>query len=55
MKKYFKDFGIAVRDGDLWTKLSLIIMGAGYWKRGQIAIIFLMTAQGIPSVFYGDE
>ena len=38
MKKYFKDFGIAVRDVDLWTKLSLIIMGAGYLKRGQIEI-----------------
>lgn len=43
LKKYFADFGTSVVKGDIWTKLSLIIMGAGYFGRGQIVKGILMT------------
>ncbi len=46
MKKianYFKDFGHAVAHGDIWVKLSLIIMGVGYFGRKQICRGILMT------------
>jgi arabinogalactan oligomer/maltooligosaccharide transport system permease protein len=43
LKKYFSDFGIAVAKGDIWTKLSLIVMGAGYVGRKQIVKGILMT------------
>lgn len=43
MQKYFKDFGIAVKNGDVWTKLSLLIMGAGYFGRRQFVKGILMT------------
>ena len=33
---YFKEFGTAVAKGDIWVKLSLIWMGAGYIARKQI-------------------
>ena len=36
IKKYFVDFGTAVAKGDIWCKLSLLVMGAGYWGRKQI-------------------
>ena len=36
VKKYFADFGRAVAKGDIWCKLSLIILGAGYFGRKQI-------------------
>ena len=29
IKKYFADFGTAVAKGDIWCKLSLLVMGAG--------------------------
>lgn len=44
LKKYFADFGTSVVKGDIWTKLSLVVMGTGYIGRGQIAKGFLMTA-----------
>lgn len=40
---HFKDFGVAVKNGDIWVKLSLIIMGAGYFGRKQIVRGILMT------------
>jgi arabinogalactan oligomer/maltooligosaccharide transport system permease protein len=43
MKKYFTDFGTAVSKGDIWTKLSLIIMGAGYFGRNQVIKGILIT------------
>lgn len=43
MKKFFTDLGNSIRHGDLWTRLSLIIMGSGYWGRGQIIKGFIMT------------
>ena len=53
---YFKDFGTAVAKGDMGVKLSLLVMGAGYFARKQIInglimialeIVFIMTC-----VFY---
>ncbi|MDY5882964.1 MAG: sugar ABC transporter permease, partial [Roseburia sp.] len=44
VKKYFADFGKAVAKGDIWCKLSLIVMGAGYWGRKQILKGILITA-----------
>jgi len=43
LKKYFCDFGVSVAKGDIWTKLSLIIMGAGYFGRKQIGKGILIT------------
>jgi arabinogalactan oligomer/maltooligosaccharide transport system permease protein len=43
IKKYFVDFGVAVGKGDVWTKLSLLIMGIGYAARGQVVKGILMT------------
>lgn len=41
---YFKNFGVAVAKGDIWVKLSLIVMGAGYIARKQIINGLLMIA-----------
>ena len=43
MKKYFTDFGTAIAKGDIWTRLSLLVMGAGYFGRKQIMKGILMT------------
>lgn len=43
IKTFFKEFGLAVKNGDAWTRLSLLIMGAGYFGRGQIVKGILMT------------
>lgn len=43
MKKYFTDFGRAIAKGDVWTRLSLLVMGAGYFGRKQIVKGILMT------------
>ena len=43
LKKYFVDFGTAVAKGDIWCKLSLLVMGAGYWGRKQIVKGIIMT------------
>lgn len=40
---YFSDFGEAAVRGDLWTRLSLLVLGAGYVGRGQIVKGILMT------------
>ena len=42
-KKYFVDFGTAVAKGDIWCKLSLLVMGAGYWGRRQVVKGIMMT------------
>lgn len=41
---YFKDFGTAVVKGDIWVKLSLFIMGAGYIARKQVINGLIMIA-----------
>lgn len=43
IKKYFTDFGAAVTKGDIWTKLSLVVMGAGYFGRKRYAKGIIMT------------
>lgn len=53
---YFKDFGTAVVKGDIWVKLSLFIMGAGYIARKQVIngliMIALEAVFAIMCVFY---
>jgi arabinogalactan oligomer/maltooligosaccharide transport system permease protein len=55
--KYFKDFGVAVAKGDVWVKLSMIIMGAGYFARKQVIKGIIMTlvevAFIVMCIFYG--
>lgn len=41
---YFKELGTALAKGDIWVKLSTIIMGAGYFARKQIINGILMLA-----------
>ncbi len=43
LQKYFTDFFQALVKGDLWTKLSLFIMGAGYFVRKQFIKGILIT------------
>lgn len=43
LKTYFGDFGKSVAKGDIWTKLSLVIMGAGYIGRKQVVKGILIT------------
>lgn len=43
MKQYLKDFEIAIKKGDIWTRVSLLVMGAGYIGRKQIVKGILMT------------
>ncbi len=43
IKKYFSDFWTSIAKGDIWTRLSLVIMGAGYAGRGQWVKGILMT------------
>lgn len=52
MKKYFSDFGIAIKNGDKWTKLSLLVMGAGYLGRKQVVKGILMTVIEIGFVLF---
>ncbi len=41
--RYFRDLGTAFSKGDIFVKLSAIIMGMGYFVRGQIINGILMT------------
>lgn len=54
--RYFKNFGIAFAKGDIWVKLSALIMGAGYFARKQIVngIIMILVELGfiLMCVFY---
>lgn len=40
---FFKNFGQAVGQGDLFVKLSMVIMGAGFFRRHQIIKGILLT------------
>ncbi|MGN0376238.1 MAG: carbohydrate ABC transporter permease [Suilimivivens sp.] len=40
---YFKEFSVALAKGDIWVKLSLVWMGAGYIVRKQIINGIIMT------------
>lgn len=39
----FKEFGLSIAKGDIWVKLSLVIMGAGYVGRKQVIKGIIMT------------
>lgn len=43
LKTYFGDFGRSIAKGDIWTRLSLVVMGAGYIGRKQIIKGILIT------------
>lgn len=45
--KYFADFAISIAKGDIWVKLSLVIMGLGYFARKQIVKGILITLSQI--------
>lgn len=42
--KYFADLGTAIVKGDIWTKLSMLVMGAGYFGRKMYGRAILLTA-----------
>ena len=42
--KYFTDLGTAIVKGDIWTKLSMLVMGAGYFGRKMYGRAVLITA-----------
>ncbi|MBR5952921.1 MAG: sugar ABC transporter permease, partial [Pseudobutyrivibrio sp.] len=48
-----KEFGSAVKNGDIWVKLSLLIMGMGYFGRKQIlkGILMVMLEMGVIASF----
>lgn len=52
---YFKEFGSAVAKGDIWVKLSLVVMGAGYFGRKQImrGIIMTLLEVGVLASIFG--
>lgn len=49
---YVHRFGVALVDGDLFVKLSLIWMGAGYWRRKQYLKSVLITLFEIGVVLF---
>lgn len=49
---FFREFGQAVVKGDLFVKLSLIWMGAGYIRRKQFIKGILMTLLEVAVIFY---
>lgn len=50
--KFFSDFGTAVAKGDLFVKLSLIWMGAGYARRKQYIKAIIMTVLEIAVIAF---
>ena len=50
--RFFKDFGAAVAKGDIFVKLSLIWMGAGYCRRKQFVKSILMTIFEVAVIAY---
>ena len=48
---FFKEFGEAVVKGDLFVKLSLVWMGAGYIRRKQIIKGILMTLLEVAVIY----
>lgn len=49
---FFKEFGTAVAQGDIFVKLSLLWMGAGYFKRKQFIKALLMTAFEVAAIAF---
>ena len=54
--RYFKNFGVAFAKGDIWVKLSAVIMGAGYFARKQIVngLIMLIVEAAFVLMFLTD-
>lgn len=48
----FKSFGESVAKGNVWVKLSLLVMGAGYLGVGQVVKAVLMTLVEIVFILY---
>ena len=42
-----RELGRAIKKGDIWTKASMLVMGAGYFARGQIAKGVIMTGMEV--------
>ena len=49
---FFSDFGTAVSKGDIWVKMSLLWMGAGYAKRKQYIKAAIMTILEIALILF---
>lgn len=52
MRKYFRDFYVAVKNGDIWTRSSLLVLGAGYFGRKQFVKGILMTLLEIGFILF---
>jgi arabinogalactan oligomer/maltooligosaccharide transport system permease protein len=50
LKDYFLHFGKAFANGDIWTKMSVLFMGAGHIRNGQIFKGVLV--QAVQIIFY---
>lgn len=50
--RFFQEFGGAVAKGDWAVKASLLVMGAGYWRRKQIVKGILVTLLEIAVILY---
>ena len=48
----FKEFGLSIAKGDIWVKLSLVIMGAGYVGRKQVIKGIIMTLFEVVIIAY---
>ena len=48
----FKEFGLSIVKGDIWVKLSLVIMGAGYVGRKQVIKGIIMTLFEVVIIAY---
>ena len=49
---FFKGLAIDFVEGDVFVKLSLLVMGAGYFRRGQIIKGLIMTAFQVVIIFF---
>ena len=50
--RFFQEFGHAVSNGDSGVKASLLLTGAGYWKRHQIIKGILVTLLELAVILY---
>jgi arabinogalactan oligomer/maltooligosaccharide transport system permease protein len=49
---FFKDIFIDFAQGDIFVKLSLLVMGAGYFRRGQIIKGLIVTVFQVVIIFF---
>ena len=52
IKDIIKQFGLSIAKGDIWVKLSLIILGAGYFGRKQIVKGIIMTLFEVAFIWF---